>query len=302
MKLLVTGRKGQVAVSLRERAATFPDIELIMLGRPELDLGDPHMIAPAIAAHRPDIIVSAAAYTAVDQAEDEAEWAFAINTTGAGLIAVAAANLNIPVIHLSTDYVFDGDAAGTYTEDDPTGPRCVYGASKLGGELAVKMANPHHIILRTAWVYSPFGKNFARTMLRLADSRKEVAVVSDQWGNPTSALDIADAILHVATVLRDDPRFSAFGVYHLVGTGATNWSGFARRIFEASMQTGGPCAQVRDIVTADYPTRARRPLNSRLATDKFAAFFGGTMPDWRQSTAHVVARLVGGPTESPGQQ
>ena len=292
MRIAVTGREGQVAKSLVERAAERPEVELVAVGRPELDLAAPETVAPALAAVKPDLIVSAAAYTAVDQAEDEPEKAYAVNAEGAGKVAEAAALIGVPVIHISTDYVFDGAGSGDYREDAPTGPQGVYGASKLAGEKAVAAAQPKHLILRTAWVYSPFGKNFLKTMLRLASDRDEIAVVSDQWGNPTSALDIADGILHAAILLRRDRDFAGWGVYHLAGTGATNWSGFARHILDTSGRHGGPTARVRDIATADYPTRARRPANSRLATDKFAETFGWRAPDWRQSTDEVARRLV----------
>ncbi len=159
-------------------------------------------------------------------------------------------------------------ATGAYVETDATAPLGVYGASKLAGEQAVAAANPRHLILRTAWVYSPFGKNFVKTMLRLAGDRDEIAVVADQWGNPTSALDIADAILHAARMLHDDKSFASFGVYHLAGTGETNWSGFARHILDTSRALGGPCARVTGYRHQDYPTKARRPANSRLSTRK----------------------------------
>ena len=292
MRLAVTGREGQVAASLLEAGQRQDGVEVIAVGRPQLDLARPDTVIEALEASRPDIVVSAAAYTAVDQAEDEPDAAFAVNAVGAGKVAEAAARLGVPVIHLSTDYVFDGMGAGAYVETDATAPRSVYGASKLAGEQAVAAANPRHLILRTAWVYSPFGKNFVKTMLRLAAGRDEIAVVADQWGNPTSALDIADAILHSATMLHDNKGFASFGVYHLAGTGDTNWSGFARHILDTSRALGGPYARVRDIATEDYPTRAQRPRNSRLSTAKFAATFGWTAPDWRTSTQEVVRRLL----------
>ncbi|CCV04115.1 dTDP-4-dehydrorhamnose reductase subunit,NAD(P)-binding, of dTDP-L-rhamnose synthase [Mesorhizobium metallidurans STM 2683] len=297
MRLVVTGREGQVASSLVERAHAHPDVEVIALGRPELDLAKPETIAPALAGVRPDLIVSAAAYTAVDRAEDEPELAFAVNGAGAGHVASAAAALGVPVIHLSTDYVFDGSGERAYSEDDEPAPRSVYGASKLAGEHAVARANPRHLILRTAWVYSPFGRNFVKTMLKLAADRDEIAVVADQWGNPTSALDIADAILHLAAMLHGNKGFASFGVYHLAGTGETNWSGFARHILDTSQAFGGPYAAVRDIATADFPTKARRPMNSRLSTEKFAAIFAWNVPEWRKSTETVVRRLPGGETK-----
>ncbi len=291
MRLVVTGCEGQVARSLVERAAHHAGIEVVAVGRPELDLENPSTVLPALAAATPDLVVSAAAYTAVDRAETEPGRAFAINAAGARHVAAAAASLGVPVVHLSTDYVFAGEGQAAHAETDQTGPQGVYGASKLAGEEAVMGANPHHFILRTAWVYSPFGANFVKTMLRLAGEREEVAVVSDQWGNPTSALDIADAILHAAPAMRAGAG-RLRGVYHLAGSGETSWNGFARHIFAASGAHGGPSARVRAIATADYPTAAKRPLNSRLASTKFATAFEWTAPDWRHSTEGVVKRLV----------
>ena len=294
MRLAVTGREGQVASSLVEAAQARDGVEVVAIGRPALDLARPDTVLAALEAARPDIVVSAAAYTAVDQAEDEKELAFAVNATGAGKVAQAAARLGVPVIHLSTDYVFDGAKDGAYVETDQTAPLGVYGASKLAGEAAVAAVNPHHLILRTAWVYSPFGKNFVKTMLRLASDRDEIAVVADQWGNPTSALDIADAILHAAARLQDDKDIAAFGVYHLAGSGEINWSGFARHVLDTSKAFGGPHARVRDIAAKDYPTKARRPQNSRLSSAKFAGVFGWRAPHWREATEEVVHRLVQG--------
>ena len=292
MKILVTGREGQVVQSLLEKAVQRPDLEVIALGRPELDLAKPDTVRSAIEAIKPDLVVSAAAYTAVDLAEDEQELAFAVNAIGAEAVAEAAKTCGVPIIHLSTDYVFAGDADEPYTETDVTGPRSVYGSSKLEGERLVTQANPKYIILRTAWVYSPFGKNFVKTMLKLAETRDALSVVSDQWGNPTSALDIADAIIQVADHLAVTPDFSAYGVYHLVGTGDTNWSGFARAIFSESAELGGPTATVTDIATADYPTKAARPGNSRLSTAKFQRVFNWSALHWQSSLRDVVARLI----------
>ena len=291
MRLVVTGREGQVVSSLLE-AGQLAGVDVIAIGRPQLDLANPDTVIEAIAAARPDVVVSAAAYTAVDQAEDEPDLAFRVNAVGAGKVAQAAARLGVPVIHLSTDYVFDGSASGSYVETDATAPASVYGASKLAGEQAVAAANPRNLILRTAWVYSPFGKNFVKTMLRLAADRDEISVVADQWGNPTSALDIADAILHAAATLHRNKDFAAFGIYHLAGTGEANWSGFARHILDTSRVSGGPSARVRDITTTDYPTKARRPANSRLSSAKFAYAFGWSAPDWRLSTEAVVRRVL----------
>lgn len=292
MRITVTGSEGQVVRSLVERSQGIPGIEVIPVGRPVLDLLRPETILPAIRATRPDIVVSAAAYTAVDKAEDEPEIAAAINATGAGKVAEAAAALGLPVIHLSTDYVFAGDGEGPYGEADPTNPQSVYGQTKLDGERAVAAANPRHAILRTAWVYSPFGKNFAKTMLFLAESRDVVRVVADQFGNPTSALDIADGILAVAPQLLGDVPESRFGVFHLAGTGATHWAGFAARIFETSRALGGPWARVEEIPTSEFPTKARRPANSRLSTERLHEVFGRRAPDWRISCDAVVRRLT----------
>ena len=292
MKIAVTGREGQVVTSLLEKAANRSDLDVIALGRPELDLLDPASVHKAITAARPDLVVSAAAYTAVDMAEDDAQTAFAVNAKGAEAVAAAAAALNVPVLHLSTDYVFAGDLDRPYVETDPTGPKGVYGQSKLEGELLVAAANPRHLILRTAWVYSPFGKNFVKTMLKLAETRDSLSVVTDQWGNPTSALDIADCILHIADHLAAKPNFDSYGIYHLVGTGDINWSGFARAIFDASVRHGGPGATVIDIGTADYPTKAKRPANSRLSTAKLKEVFGWSAPHWQSSLQQTISRLL----------
>lgn len=292
MKILVTGREGQVVQSLLEKASQRPNLEVIALGRPELDLTKPAIVRSAIEAIKPDLVVSAAAYTSVDLAEDEREHAFAVNAIGAEAVAEAAKICGVPIIHLSTDYVFAGDADEPYVETDATGPRSVYGSSKLEGERLVAQANPRHIILRTAWVYSPFGKNFVKTMMKLAETRDALSVISDQWGNPTSALDIADAIIQVADHVAAMPDFTAYGVYHLVGTGDTNWSGFARAILSESAELGGPTATITDIATADYPTKAARPANSRLSTAKFQKKFNWSAPHWQSSLRDVVTRLV----------
>lgn len=287
MKILVTGTKGQVVTSLAEAAAFRDDLELVAVGRPDFDLEDPASVRQVILAAKPDIVVSAAAYTAVDRAEDERNLAYAINVTGAAAVAEAAAVLRVPIIHLSTDYVFSGTDPYPYLEDDEAEPKTVYGYTKLRGERAVASVNPRHIILRTSWVYSPFGNNFVRTMLRIATERDSIGVVSDQWGNPTSALDLATAILLIAT----HPEKHYTGIFHLSGTGETNWSGFARHIFDVSRTYGGPFAEVEDIPSSNYRTRAKRPANSCLSTDKFERVFGWRAPDW-QSSVETVVRLI----------
>ncbi|MBD9373718.1 dTDP-4-dehydrorhamnose reductase [Rhizobium sp. ARZ01] len=289
MRIAVTGTRGQVALSLLERAGALPHIEVFTLGRPDLDLARPETIWPALASYSPDLVVSAAAYTAVDQAEDEPELAYRINATGAGAVAGAAARLGVPIIHLSTDYVFDGMKQGGYRETDAPAPLNAYGASKLAGEIAVAAATPRHLILRTSWVYSPFGTNFVKTMLRLASTRKEIAVVADQWGNPSSALDIADAVLQAAVAMGEG---AASGVYHLAGTGTTSWADFARQIFASSRAHGGAWAEVRDITAAEFAAQAPRPSNTQLFSAKFAATFGWTMPHWQQSLNEAVRRII----------
>lgn len=295
MRIAVTGRHGQVAQALGERAMAAA-VEICPLARPDFDLTRPDAIAAALARLKPDAVVNAAAYTAVDAAETEPELAHAINAAGAGAVARAAARLGVPVVQLSSDYVFDGALERPYCEDDPTGPLGVYGASKLAGERAVAAATPDHVILRTSWVYSPFGKNFVRTMLALARSRNEVRVVCDQHGSPTSALDIADGILAVVRNLRARPEAADLrGVFHMTGGDHTNWADFATEIFALSRAAGGPSADVVPIPSSDYPTPARRPANSRLDTGRLAAVHQIRLPHWRQSLKPCIERLLAQP-------
>ena len=296
MKLLVTGTSGQLAQSLLE-AGLAAGIDIVALRRPQLDLSVPATIRHAITDVRPDIVVNAAAYTAVDKAESEPDVAARVNGSGAGCVAECCEKLAIPLIHVSTDYVFDGTKRAPYLETDPTGPASAYGRSKLAGEVAVAAACSRHVILRTAWVYSPFGNNFVKTMLRLAASRPELGVVDDQIGCPTYAPHLARAILDItAAVTGEKPAGPTgappWGVYHASGTGETSWAGFAREIFKLSAARGGPAANVKPIGTVDYPTPAKRPANSRLDCSKLAATFGVRQPDWREGTAECVARLV----------
>ena len=291
MRIAVTGSQGQVVQSLIERARDT-EAQVIALGRPLLDLADPATILPAIEAAQPDIIVSAAAYTAVDRAEEDVDAAYAVNAAGAGAVAQAARALGIPVIHLSTDYVFNGRKNSPYREDDATDPLGVYGASKLAGENAVQAACANSVILRTAWVYSPFGNNFVRTMLRLAGQREELGVVADQLGNPTSAFDIADGILAVARNLCADGSPELRGIFHMTGTGEASWADFAEAIFAVSRRLGGPWARVSHITTAEYPTPAPRPANSRLDCGKLEQVHGVRLADWRGSMEQVVTRLL----------
>jgi dTDP-4-dehydrorhamnose reductase len=287
MRILVTGSEGQVARSLAEQPGGH---ELVFVGRPDLDLAVPGTIEAAVARVHPDLIVSAAAYTAVDKAETETELALAINGTAPGVLARAGARIGAPIIHLSTDYVFDGSLDRPWREEDPVGPINAYGATKLAGEQAVQASGATHAILRLAWVYSPFGSNFVRTMLRLAETRDALNVVDDQRGCPSSARDIATAILRVADAWGRDGASS--GTYHFAGTGETDWAGFAREIFAESASRGGPSAAVTGIPSSAYPTPARRPANSRLDCTRFGATFGYRAPQWQVSVAEVVGRLL----------
>jgi dTDP-4-dehydrorhamnose reductase len=291
-RMVVTGREGQVVLSLLERGAQDGRFEVIALGRPELDLSAPEAIEAALRQAQPDVIVSAAAYTAVDQAEGDEAAATVINGVAAGKIAEVAAAVGVPVIHLSTDYVFDGSKTSAYVETDPVAPIGAYGRSKLAGERAVAAATLNHAILRTAWVYSPFGKNFLKTMLTLAQTRNSLNVVDDQVGNPTCALDIADAVLSIAANLleSDDPALR--GIFHMAGTGEGSWADFAIEIFARSANIGGPTAEVGRIPSSAYPTPATRPANSRLDCSLLQARHGVSLPDWKQSTAIIVERLA----------
>jgi dTDP-4-dehydrorhamnose reductase len=294
VRIAATGVTGQVVQSLVERGMAGGHV-VLPIGRPHIDLasGDAGAIRAALAVAAPDVIVSAAAYTAVDRAEAEPDLAYAINAAGAGHVAEAAAALGVPLVHLSTDYVFSGEGERAWREDDPTSPTGVYGASKLAGEAAVLAACPNSAVLRTAWVYSPFGANFVRTMLRLAETRDEVGVVADQFGNPTSALDIADGVLAVAANLLTDDSAAKRGLFHMAGSGEASWARFAEAIFAASAARGGPWARARAITTAEYPTPARRPANSRLDCTRLEQVHGIRLPLWQDSLDMVIGRLVG---------
>jgi dTDP-4-dehydrorhamnose reductase len=290
MRILVTGKQGQVARALA--ALSNDDMQIVTLGRPDLDITDRDSIARAIARERPDILVNPAAYTAVDKAESEPDAAFAVNRDGAENVAAAANVAGVPIIHVSTDYVFAGDKAKPYVETDATGPTGVYGRSKLAGEEAVAAANATHVILRAAWVFSPWGSNFAKTMLRLAGERETVRVVADQHGTPTYAPDIAVGIGAVARRVAAEPDSKDWrGLFHMVADGETTWAGFAEEIFIQSARRSGPSARVEPIATADYPTPAKRPANSRLDTAKFCAIFGHGLPDWREGVARCVGEI-----------
>ena len=290
-KVLVAGGAGQVARAL---VATAPQgtISVTALGRPALDLTNRDGVAAVVDRLAPDLVINAAAYTAVDQAESDEAAALAVNADGAGALAVAAGAVGAPILHLSTDYVFSGDKTAPYNESDPVGPTGAYGRSKLEGERAVAAANSRHLILRTAWVYSPYGKNFAKTMLRVAETRGELGVVHDQRGNPTSAHDIAEGLWHIVRRIAHDPATLVPGVYHMTASGEATWAEFAEEIFAVSAALGGPVARVNRITTAEFPTPTKRPVNSCLDGRKLAGQFGLILPHWRASTKTCVQQLI----------
>jgi dTDP-4-dehydrorhamnose reductase len=301
MRVLVTGRDGQLARSLVRRARARPGLSVQAVGRPELDLERSRSIAEAIAAAAPDVVVNAAAYTAVDQAEDEPERAFRINSAAAGEVAEAARRAGARIVQISTDYVFDGTGEGARAETDPTRPLGIYGRSKLEGERRVAESNPDHVVLRTAWIYSALGRNFFRTMLAAAVRQDAVDVVADQRGSPTAADDLAEGVLALIGAWRDGSRLGLGGVYHLAGTGEASRFDLAAAIFEEAARHGLPTASVKPVRTADRPTRAPRPANSVLDSGRFAADFGYRAPHWRQSVAAVAAELAASarPPNSP---
>jgi dTDP-4-dehydrorhamnose reductase len=295
MRVLVFGQSGQIATAISDQARGS-DLELEFVGRPEIELADGRGVAEAVNRVAPDVVVNAAAYTAVDRAETEPDLVQRVNGAGAGLIAAAAHQAGAAVIHISTDYVFNGEKAEPYTESDPPSPTNAYGLSKLAGEQAVAAANPRHVILRTAWVFAPYGSNFVRTMLRLAGDHTEVSVVGDQIGNPTYAADIAAAILAIAGRIQSAEALSPqFGVFNLAGRGEASWAELARAVFEGSEMRGGPGCAVKAVTTAEYPTRVRRPANSRLDCRKIQAVHGVTMPHWHDSLQACLDALIGRP-------
>jgi len=292
MKIAVTGLHGQVVSALLERSKVN-GVEVISVGRPVLDLAKTGTVLPAIAPLRPDAIVNAAAYTAVDQAEDETELACQINAIAPGEVAAAAHDLRVPIVHLSTNYVFNGEKNQPYVETDPIDPLNIYGSTKAAGERSVADNAPWHAILRTSWVYSPIGKNFVRTILRLAKDRDSIDIVSDQRGAPTSAVDVADGIFTVVKNLIERPSDERLrGVFHMTARGGASWSEFGEAILAASREVGGPFATVRPIASRDYPQAAKRPADSRLDCSKIAKVYGVRLPPWRSSLKLCVEQIL----------
>ena len=287
--ILVTGGAGQLATALVQEGRAA----VLRVGRPEFDFDRPDSLAAAFQAARPALLVNAAAWTAVDAAEAEPDAAARANRDGPATLAALCADAGIPMIHVSTDYVFDGLKGAPYVESDPTSPTGVYGRTKLEGEQAVLAACPSAVVLRTSWVYSPVGKNFVRTMLAAAQKVPRLRVVADQRGCPTSARDLAVAVLAVARQLQAGE--AGAGVFHACGTGDTTWHGLAAAVFEDAARHGHPVPAVDAIATADWPTPARRPPDSRLDCGRLAEVFRIRMPDWRSSLARTVDELLARP-------
>jgi dTDP-4-dehydrorhamnose reductase len=288
--ILVAGKSGQLARCLLDLTA-LRNVPMIAVGRPELDLENGEGIDRVMAAVEPSAIVNAAAYTAVDRAEAESGHAFAVNCGGAALLADVAARRGIPFIQVSTDYVFGGSKRSPYREDDVPAPLNVYGSSKLASEIAVFKASPGATVIRTSWVYSPYGNNFVRTMLRLSEIQPVVRIVDDQYGAPTSAADLASAILTIVERLRSPDGRDDVGIYHLAGEGETTWHGFAAAIFASLARRGRRVPRLQAITTAEYPTPARRPRYSCLDSSKAERIFGVRLPPWRSSLEECLDRL-----------
>jgi dTDP-4-dehydrorhamnose reductase len=296
MKILLLGKNGQLGWELQRALA--PLGELVALDRAgedglSGDLAKPAALADTVRALAPDVIVNAAAHTAVDRAESEPALARAINTEAVAALAAEAARLGAWLIHYSTDYVFDGSGTRPWREDDPTGPLSVYGATKLAGEEAIRASGCAHLIFRTSWVYAARGGNFAKTMLRLAAERERLTVIADQHGAPTGAELIADVSAHALRAARTNPALA--GTYHLAAAGETSWHGYAGFVIDEARRLGRTL-QVREIaaiLTADYPTPAARPLNSRLDTIRLRTAFDLVLPDWRLGVARMLREVIG---------
>ncbi|RZL29491.1 MAG: dTDP-4-dehydrorhamnose reductase [Sphingomonas sp.] len=293
--ILVTGGRGQLGLELA-RAALPAGWRVVALDRTGIDLEDPAAIAAKVASGNDGMpwaaVINGAAYTAVDKAESDVVTAWRVNALAPAAFGEACVKAGIPLVQVSTDYVFAGDQENAWEVDDPVGPLSVYGASKLGGELAVRTSGARHAIVRTAWVVSPHGQNFIKTMLRLATDRDQLNVVGDQRGSPTSASDLAHALLTMAIRLAEDPTVLS-GTFHFSNAGAVSWAGFAAEIFRQSAQRGGPTATVEPITTAAYPTPARRPANSLLSHAAIGAAYGIIPRPWTDALSDILDQLIG---------
>ncbi|MCU0761868.1 MAG: dTDP-4-dehydrorhamnose reductase [Hydrogenophaga sp.] len=295
MKILLTGKNGQVGFELQRALAPLGEVRSV--GTTDCDLSEADALRSLIQAFQPDLIVNPAAYTAVDRAESDADKAHAVNAVAPGVMGEEAARLGAAVIHFSTDYVFDGAKTSAYLETDPTGPQSVYGRTKLAGEHALAQATPNHIILRTSWVVGAHGGNFAKTMLRLAAEREELKVVADQMGAPTSSALLADVTAHLARQLqRQGQSGFPFGTYHLAATGETSWHAYAQFVIGEAIKAGKPLKaspeRILPIPATAFPTPAKRPQNSRLDTTLIRQTFGLTLPHWQQGVGHILQQIL----------
>ncbi len=290
--LLITGGQGQLARAL-ETAAAVASIAAVRVGRPRFDFDRPESIAAVMRETKPSLVVNAGAYTAVDAAETDAAAALRANRDGPAQLAALAAASGIPLIHVSTDYVFDGTKGAPYVESDPVAPSGVYGASKQQGEAAVLASGARAMVLRTSWVYAPSGKNFVLTMLNAAKRTDRLRVVADQKGCPTAAADLAEAIVRIVAAIRRDGWQDRYqGIFHVVGTGWTTWHGLATALFEHASAHLARVPVIEPIGTADWPTPAKRPPDSRLGCDKLEATFGFKLPGWQRSLCHTVDAIL----------
>ena len=292
MRILVAGWHGQVARAVSERAVLRDDVAAVSVGRPALDLSNQPSIGRSLFGIEPDVIINTAAFTHVDEAEDDPERAHLENALGAANLASNAARRGIPIIHLSTAHVFDGQQSTPYTEDDIAKPINSYGQSKLEGEEAVAAANPAHIIVRTGWIFSPFGQNFVTTLLRRARSEDTVDFVSDQHGSPTYAIHLADALLEVAAKVVHHPDPGRYGVYHFAGSGEASWYDVAVNVLKASRSHGGPSAEVQPVSHASFPSRSQRPLYGCLDSAKIHRDLAIEVPHWQDGVEACVQRIL----------
>ncbi len=293
MKILLTGKNGQVGFELEKKINRLG--EVIATDREELDLANPDAIRAFIDQTKPDIIINPAAYTAVDKAESEPDLAYQINTLAPEVLASMATELDIPLIHFSTDYVFDGLKQEAYVETDLTNPQSVYGKTKCDGEEKIRV-HAKHVILRTSWVFGAHGNNFLKTILRLITDKKSLNVVVDQWGSPTSASMLADVTFKIVDTIFKNKNFKDYGTYHVTNDGETNWHGYASFVASEAMKLNLKITctpdKIHPILTSEYPTAAKRPLNSRLKTDKLKKTFMLKLPHWESEVKKVLKELI----------
>jgi dTDP-4-dehydrorhamnose reductase len=296
-RILVFGGTGQLGRALLETPAPT-GWRIITLGRTDGDVTEPMSVERAISNHKPTFIINASSYTAVDKAENEREFCMHVNRDGAATLARAAVTARVPLLHISTDYVFNGSKDGPWVEDDPIGPLNAYGVSKEAGEHVVRENHPGHVIIRTSWMFGVHGNNFVKTMLKLSETKSELRVVADHHGKPTDAADLARALVAIAArIERSRPRDS-YGTFHFAGSRATTWFGFARAIFEEAARRGWRAPQIEPIPAAAYPAPANRPANSVLDCSRIAAVYGIVPRPWSEGLAACLDRLIGPPQEN----